>query len=163
DEWQVTVRTSVRGRRDPGRYETRGGISPVEPGRDPRGGGGEGGRRRGGQVVSEALRRGSGRGVGPARPARGRWAARPGPGLAVVLAVPSLGPGPPWGRRPNLLVPPSLAVIGVARTGTREVAALLADLLDWAYVDVGSLADEQFGLAPEAPSAMTELAQATVA
>jgi hypothetical protein len=81
----------------------------------------------------------------------------------LVMSVPSLCASRPRGQRPNLLVPPSIVVVGIPFAGSQEVAALLADLLDWAYLDVRALAAEQFELESDAALPVVERAEASAA
>ncbi|MBO0869784.1 MAG: helix-turn-helix transcriptional regulator [Micromonosporaceae bacterium] len=154
DQWQATIRNTVRGDRYPARYETLVSLSPVAPA----GGSADtaGDRARVEELIATVLNQTSARWLPHNQLTGQRWAVR----RDLVLSVPSLCASRPAGLRPNLLVPPSVAVIGVPRTGAPEVAALVADLLDWAYLDAGRLAEEQFGLPRGAAS---ELAQETIA
>jgi hypothetical protein len=54
-------------------------------------------------------------------------------------------------------------VVGIPHAGSQEVAALLANLLEWAYLDVRALAAEQFELAPDAAAHVVERATVTSA
>lgn len=54
----------------------------------------------------------------------------------LVLASPVLCAARSRGLRPNLRVPPSIAVFGIPLFGSQEVAALVAGMLDWAYFDL---------------------------
>jgi transcriptional regulator with XRE-family HTH domain len=168
DEWQVTIRNTVRGHRYPARYETWVAVSPVTPstGGSAETAAGPAAASAGGstsadralveKLIGNVLHQTSAHWLPPNQVTGQRWTTR----RDLVLSVPSLCASRPAGLRPNMAVPPSVAVIGVPRTGAPEVAALLADVLDWAYLDAGRLAEEQFGLPPGAAS---ELAQETIA
>lgn len=158
-DWQIAVRNSIRGQRYPIRYAIRVGVSAVGPDSGLRSGDTTTDRARVEHLISETLRRTSATWLSPDRMTGQTWAVRPD----LVLTVPALCASRPLGLRPNLSVPPALAVVGVPYTGTREVAALIADLLDWAYVDVAALAMEQFGLDSDTPADVIDLAQVSVA
>jgi transcriptional regulator with XRE-family HTH domain len=153
-DWYVALRNSVRGERYPVRYETQVAIWPAgssdgRTGED---------RRRIERLIGEALRRTSATWRTPEPMPVSRWAPRPD----LVLTVPVLCANRSRGRRPNLQVPPSILVVGISDAGTREVAALLADLLDWAYLDVAGLAAEQYGLTPDTPREIVQNACANL-
>ena len=160
DEWQATVRTSIRGRRHPVRYATHVAFAPTDP-TTPTGPSaapdGDGfrhtasDRQRIEQLLPDIMLRSGARWLAPHD-----WAARPD----LVVEVPSLCASRPRGLRPDLTVPSSMVVVGVPQTGSREVAALIADLLDWAYLDAHAVAAEQFG--PGSPAAPEVLTRAQV-
>jgi hypothetical protein len=81
----------------------------------------------------------------------------------LVLSVPVLGASKPRGLLPNLVVPPSIVVVGGPFTGSQDVGALLAGSLDWAYFELAAAARERFGLDADAPPREMERAQAEVA
>jgi hypothetical protein len=77
--------------------------------------------------------------------------------------VPLLRASRPCGLLPNLVVPQSIVVVGGPFAGSQEVAALLADILDWAYFELAAATRERFGLAEDAPTRITHDAQLEVA
>jgi transcriptional regulator with XRE-family HTH domain len=159
-DWLATVRNSIRGQRYPVRYAIRVGFSRVDeeptPPDDARS---AADRSRIEELISDTLVRSSASWLSPERLAGQTWARRPD----LVLTVPALCASRPRGLRPNLLVPPSIVVVGIPYAGSQEVAALLADLLDWAYLDIQALTAEQFGLASDAPLEVVHRAQISTA
>jgi hypothetical protein len=160
-DWGATVRNSIRGQRYPTRYAMRVGVHPVqsrsdepptleETARD---------RRRIEEAIFDVMLHTSASWLEPGPATGAHWARRPD----LVLTVPRLCASRPRGLRPNLLVPPSIVVVGIPHAGSQEVGALLADLLDWAYQDVRALAAEQFELAPDAAAAVVERAEVSAA
>jgi transcriptional regulator with XRE-family HTH domain len=159
-EWGATVRNSARGQRYPTRYAIRVGFHPVDndegvPGPEQT----AADRHRIERLIFDTMLRTYARWLPPDRLAGQDWAKRPD----LVMAVPSLCASKPRGQRPNLLVPQSIVVTGIPYAGSQEVAALLADLLEWAYLDVRALAAEQFELAPDASADVVERAEAASA
>ncbi len=159
-EWGATVRNSIRGQRYPTRYAMRVGFHPVQP-RDDEPTPEETGRDRRSieEAIFDVMLHTSARWLDPGPATGAHWARR----SDLVMTVPSLCASRPRGPRPNLLVPPSIVVVGIPHAGSQEVAALLADLLEWAYQDVRALAAEQFELAPDAAADVVERAEVTAA
>jgi transcriptional regulator with XRE-family HTH domain len=86
------------------------------------------------------------------------WVKRPD----LVLSVPLLKAGKPRGLQQNLVVPPSLCVVGVPFAGGPDVAALLATALDWAFADLDAVIRERFDAFAESPrgvQAQSEIAR----
>ncbi len=81
----------------------------------------------------------------------------------LVLASPVLCAARSRGLRPNLRVPPSIAVFGIPLFGSQEVAALVADMLDWAYFDLVCAVREMQGPDIEASIPSTNRAQIRMA
>jgi hypothetical protein len=163
-EWGATIRNSMRGQRYPTRYAVRVGVHPVDATSGSRGQPDDPevtrtDRRRIEQAVFDTMLRTSARWLEPGPATGAHWARRPD----LVMSVPSLCASRPRGLRPNLLVPPSIVVVGIPHAGSQEVAALLADLLDWGYQDVKALAAEQFELAPDSSAEMVERAEVAAA
>jgi hypothetical protein len=75
------------------------------------------------------------------------WVRRPD----LVLSVPLLTAGKPRGLRQNLVVPPSICVVGLPYAGGPDVAALLATALDWAFTDLEAVVRERFDAPPDSP------------
>jgi hypothetical protein len=110
-------------------------------------------------LVADTMLRASAEWLPPAELTDEDWAPRPD----LVLSAPVLCASAPRGLQPNLTVPPSIVVVGLPLTGSQEVAALLAGMLDWAYFELESIGREQFGLGRNPPSEMTGRAQVEVA
>jgi hypothetical protein len=85
------------------------------------------------------------------------WVRRPD----LVLSVPLLTAGKPRGLRQNLVVPPSICVVGLPYAGGPDVAALLATALDWAFTDLEAVVRERFDAPPDSPRGVE--AQAEIA
>jgi hypothetical protein len=85
------------------------------------------------------------------------WVKRPD----LVLSVPLLAAGKPRGLHQNLVVPPSLCVVGLPYAGGPDVAALLATALDWAFTDLDAVVRERFDAVPNSPRGIE--AQAEIA
>jgi transcriptional regulator with XRE-family HTH domain len=86
------------------------------------------------------------------------WVRRPD----LVLSVPVLKAGKPRGLQQNLVVPPSVCVVGLPFAGGPDVAALLATALDWAFTDLDAVVRERFNALAESPrgvQAQTEMAR----
>jgi hypothetical protein len=86
------------------------------------------------------------------------WVKRPD----LVLSVPLLTAGKPRGLRQNLVVPPSICVVGLPYAGGPDVAALLASALDWAFTDLEAVVRERFDAVPSSPrgvEAQSEIAR----
>jgi transcriptional regulator with XRE-family HTH domain len=159
-EWGATVRNSVRGQRYPTRYALRVGFHPtVDAPHPPTPEDTARDRRRIERAIFDTMLRTSASWLDPGRATGPHWAKRPD----LVMTVPSLCASQPRGLRPNLLVPPSIVVTGIPYAGSQEVAALLANLLEWAYLDVRALAAEQFELGPDASANVVERATVTAA
>jgi hypothetical protein len=79
----------------------------------------------------------------------------------LVLSVPLLTAGKPRGLRQNLVVPPSICVVGLPYAGGPDVAALLASALDWAFTDLDAVVRERFDAVPPSPRSVE--AQAEIA
>ncbi|GAA0905357.1 hypothetical protein Vau01_072730 [Virgisporangium aurantiacum] len=163
-EWGATVRNSMRGQKYPTRYAVRVGAHPVDAVSGSRGMPDDptvtqADRRRIELAVFDTMLRTSAHWLEPGPATGAHWARRPD----LVMSVPSLCASRPRGLRPNLLVPPSIVVVGIPHAGSQEVGALLADLLDWAYQDVKALAAEQFELAPDTSTEVVERAEVAAA
>lgn len=150
DDWEVQMRVSLRGRRHRVRYGTHLGFR--RPGPRPV------------RAELDRLIRGAGHGVPT------RWLEPDELGVHPwsdwtqdVLSVPGLRADRVAGVHPNLAVPPSLAVIGLSSSGVRQVAALLADLLDWSFLDVAETARERFDLTSQSHPEAARRAETSVA
>jgi hypothetical protein len=75
------------------------------------------------------------------------WVRRPD----LVLSVPLLKAGKPRGLQQNLVVPPSICVVGIPYAGGPDVAALLATALDWAFTDLDAVTRERFDVSANSP------------
>jgi hypothetical protein len=109
-------------------------------------------------LIGDELRRTNAVWREPERAADWSWIKRPD----LVLSVPLLTAAKPRGLRQNLVVPPSICVVGIPFAGGPEVAALLATTLDWAFTDLDSVARERFHVArgsPEEHLAHVEIAR----
>ncbi|GIJ51518.1 hypothetical protein Val02_84040 [Virgisporangium aliadipatigenens] len=156
--WGVTMRNSERGSRYRTRYAVRVGCHPAgvegpsteDTQRD---------RTEIERLIIDTMLRTAATWLPPERVAGQDWAKRPD----LVLSVPHLCASRPRGLRPNLLVPPGIVVVGIPWAGSQEVAALLADLLDWGYLDLRALAAEQFELASGTAPDVVERAQVSAA
>jgi hypothetical protein len=159
-DWGVTMRNTVRGQRYPSRYAMRVAFHPlVDPPGPPDEATTAHDRATIEHLVYDTMLRTAAQWVPPERVVDRDWAKRPD----LVMNVPSLCASRPRGGRPNLLVPPSIVVVGIPLAGSQEVAALLADLLDWAYLDVRALAAEQFELESDAAAPVVERAEVSAA
>jgi hypothetical protein len=159
-QWGATVRNTVRGHRYATRYAMRVAFHPMEgPAGLPAPEVTAHDRSHIERLIFDTILRTAARWLPPDEITDWDWAKRPD----LVLSVPSLCASRPRGQRPNLLVPPSIVVVGIPLAGSQEVAALLADLLDWAYLDVRALAAEQFGLEPDAAGPVVERAEVSAA
>jgi hypothetical protein len=156
--WQVSLRNASRGRTYPVPYAThvafyRSGLehdTAADIQLD---------RAEVENLIADTMLRTSAEWLTPAEVADEQWPAQPD----LALSVPVLCASAPRGLQPNLIVPPSIVVVGLPLTGSREVAALLAGMLDWAYFDLESIGREQFGLERNSPVDMTDRAQVEVA
>ena len=86
------------------------------------------------------------------------WVKRPD----LVLSVPLLKAGKPRGLRQNLVVPPSICVVGIPYAGGPDVAALLGTALDWAFTDLDAVVRERFDAPADSPKgwqAQSEIAR----
>jgi hypothetical protein len=160
-DWEVILRHSIRGRRHQVRYLTDVAFSRADDGdrdepsiRTP--------HVPDARAEIEALIPAAFRQTGCfwSRPDRAQtwpWVKEAG----LVLSAPVLLATKPRGLRPELVVPPSLVVVGVPFSGAPEVGALLATSLDWAYTDLSIGARQRFGAAPGSPEELA--AQADIA
>lgn len=154
--WEVTVRAVRRGIRWPLHHTTEIGFIPASAGT----------AAKADLADKEDIERGIGAAIDRAGATwltrddlhEHAWAAR----TDLVLSIPVLTAGAARGLRPNLYVPPSIAIVGIPETGAREVAALLANALDWAHLDVRAAATARFGIAPDAPAGVVDRAQITI-
>jgi hypothetical protein len=69
----------------------------------------------------------------------------------LVLSAPVLRASKPRGLQANLVVPPSIVVVGLPKSGAPDVGALLATSLDWGYTDLRASAQARFGTTPGSP------------
>jgi transcriptional regulator with XRE-family HTH domain len=69
----------------------------------------------------------------------------------LVISVPLLTASKPRGLRQNLAMPPSICVAGIPFTGSPDVAALLASVLDWAFTGLDAAARERLDVTPWSP------------
>ena len=149
DDWEVLLRHRTLGAEHPVRHAIHVGLSPVDSSGHPadpaelRDTGKDRAeitaRIRDTLVRTSAAWR-------PPEELEGSW---PRPDL--VLSVPVLRASRPRGALPNLSVPESIVVVGVPLTGSQDVAALLADMLDWAFFELESVARAQLDLAADSP------------
>jgi hypothetical protein len=161
-KWEVTLRQSYRGHRyrahpyathlalarlgDPGPHEPSLGSADTERDRTEIQG-----------MVGDELRRTNVSWQPIEWTSTWPWVKRPD----LVLSVPLLAAGKPRGLRQNLVVPPSLCVVGLPYAGGPDVAALLATALDWAFTDLDAVVRERFNAVPSSPKgieAQTEVA-----
>jgi transcriptional regulator with XRE-family HTH domain len=163
DDWEVLLRHSIRGIQYPVRHSTFVSFSrvgfpdrhaaPTAP-EDT-----DGDRAELASLIQDTMLRTSAHWLAPERLKDREWPKR----RDLVLSVPVLGASRPRGLLPNLVVPPSLVVVGGPFTGSQDVAALLAGTLDWAYFELAAAARERFGLGADSPAEMTDRAQTEVA
>jgi hypothetical protein len=163
DDWEVTLRHSIRGHQHPVRHSTYVAFSrvgspdrhapstvPEDTAKD---------RAEIMSVIRDTILRTSAHWVPPEYLAAREWPKRPD----LVLSVPVLAASRPRGLLPNFAVPRSVAVVGGPYTGSQDVGALLAGILDWAYFELAAATREQFGVASDAPAEIANRAQAEVA
>jgi transcriptional regulator with XRE-family HTH domain len=146
DEWEVTLRKAIRGRRFPLHHSTYVAVSRVrqaEPSSmaadqaetDKDRGEIEG-------LIGDVIQQTAAYWRPRRRAADWNWARRPD----LVLASPVLLAGKPRGLKPNLNVsPPSVVVIGIPFAGAGEIGALLATALDWGYTDLITATRQELG------------------
>jgi transcriptional regulator with XRE-family HTH domain len=146
DDWETILRHSIRGDRHRVRYSTYVALSRVNapdanakpaPPQDTLKDRDEIER-----LIASTILRTSAGWVSPDRLGSSTWFKRPD----LVLSAPVLCASNPRGLRPNLLVPPSILVVGIPFAGGQEVGALLAGTLEWAYFELAATARQQFGL-----------------
>jgi hypothetical protein len=109
-------------------------------------------------LVGDEIRRSNAYWRLPERTAGWQWLKRPD----LVLSVPLLNASRPRGLQQNLVVPPSICVVGIPFAGGPDVAALLATALDWAYTDLNAAVRERFGVllgSPQEAAAQSEIAR----
>jgi transcriptional regulator with XRE-family HTH domain len=163
DDWEVLLRHSIRGVQYPVRHSTLVSFSRVgSPDRHAAPTAPEdtdGDRAELMSLLHDTILRTSAHWLAPERFEGREWPKR----RDLVLSVPVLGASKPRGLLPNLVVPPSLVVVGGPYTGSQDVGALLAGTLDWAYFELAAAARERFGLGADATAEMTDRAQAEVA
>jgi hypothetical protein len=162
-KWEVTLRQSYRGHRyrahpyathlafarlgDPDLHEPS--TAPVDTDRD---------RAEIRRLVGDELRRTNASWQPIEWTSNWPWVRRPD----LVLSVPVLTAGKPRGLRQNLVVPPSICVVGLPYAGGPDVAALLATALDWAFTDLEAVVRERFDALPDSPrgvEAQSEIAR----
>jgi transcriptional regulator with XRE-family HTH domain len=162
NEWEVILRHSMRGERYQARYVTDVAFSrvgsperhvpsavPLDTERD---------RAEVERLIPQAFRRTGAYWRRPERTKGYTWIKR----RDMVLSVPVLRSSKPRGLQPNLVVPPSIAVVGLPYSGASDVGALLASSLDWGFTDLRASARERFGTAPDSQEeivAQTETAR----
>ena len=163
DDWEVTLRHSIRGHEYPVRHSTFVAFSRVgspdrhAPSMEP-----EDTAKDQAEIMSlihDTVLRTSAHWLPPKYLAAREWPQRPD----LVLSVPVLAASRPRGLLPNFAVPQSVAVVGGPYTGSQDVGALLAGMLDWAYFELAAATREQFGVASDAPPEIANRAQAEVA
>ncbi len=161
DRWEVTLRNTVRGARHPVRHSTLVALSRAGSAKPDAAATAdtEQDRHEVEALIADVLARTSARWLHPDEVEADPAVPRPD----LVLSVPVLGASRPRGARPNLVVPPSIVVVGVPYTGGPTVASLLAGMLDWAYFELAAVAREQFGLDAGAPQDVVDRAEAEVA
>jgi transcriptional regulator with XRE-family HTH domain len=163
DDWEVLLRHSIRGVQYPVRHSTFVAFSRVgSPDRHaaptvPEDTAGD--RAELMSLIQDTMLRTSAHWLPPERFEGREWPKR----RDLVLSVPVLGASKPRGLLPNLVVPPSIVVVGGPFTGSQDVGALLAGTLDWAYFELAAAARERFGLGVDSPAEMTDRAQTEVA
>jgi transcriptional regulator with XRE-family HTH domain len=169
DGWEVALRNTVRGARHPVRHSTLVALcrtGSAKPAGDRDGAGEadtERDRREVEALIPDVLTRTAARWLRPDEVGAEVDADPAVPRPDLVLSVPVLGASRPRGARPNLVVPPSIVVVGVPDTGGPSVASLLAGMLDWAYFELTAVAREQFGLDAGAPQDVVDRAETEVA
>jgi hypothetical protein len=154
DDWEAILRQSVRGDRHRVRYSTYIALSRVNS-PDPRANptlpeDTKKDRDEIEDLISSTILRTSAVWLPPDRLKDSTWLKRPD----LVLSAPVLCASNPRGLRPNLLVPPSILVVGIPFAGSQEVGALLAGSLGWACFELAAAAREQFGLDSSLPVQM---------
>jgi transposase-like protein len=163
DDWEVLLRHSIRGIQHPVRHSTFVSFSRVgSPDRHDESTAPRDTERDRAELMSligDTVLRTSAHWLPPGRFEGRAWPKR----SDLVLSVPVLGASKPRGLLPNLVVPPSIVVVGGPFTGSQDVGALLAGTLDWAYFELAAAARERFGLDADSPPEMTDSAQAEVA
>lgn len=147
EEWQVTIRHSIRGHLYEVPFSTYAAFSRLgPPGRRhqrstvPSATNDD--RREIEQLTLRAFQSTSPYWREPATTEHMQWAER----HDLVLVVPRLLATTPRGLRPNQAVPPSILVVGVPYAGAINVGALLATVLDWGSVDLEMAAGEWTGI-----------------
>ena len=162
DDWEVVLRHRSLGTEHPVRHATYVGFSRVDP---PGQADGAVALRDTAKdraeitaLIRDTLLRTSAAWLSPERLEGSGW---PRPDL--VLSVPVLRASRPRGALPNLMVPQSIVVVGVPLTGSQDVGALLAGMLDWAFLELESAARAQFDLAAGSPPELLQRAQEEVA
>ena len=142
EDWEITLRHSVRGRKHRARFVTAAGISPVgQPAAK-----GPPDRTEADRATIEALIHGAIDRTNArwSRPERAEmWGLKRSD---LVLEAPVLLASKPRGVLPNRVVPSNIVVAGVPFTGAPEVAALIASALDWSYTDLRTATRLSFGI-----------------
>jgi transcriptional regulator with XRE-family HTH domain len=162
DEWEVTLRQSVRGVDHRARFVTAVAFSPVG---EPASKGPAADRTARDRDQIEGL---LGELIGlvgaewSPRERTAKWdVKRPD----LVMEVPVLLASKPRGLRPNRDVPANIVVVGIPMTGAPEVASLVATALDWSYTDLRTATRLSFGISADPadePAAETEVASRLV-
>jgi transposase-like protein len=160
-DWEVILRHSIRGRRHQVRYVTDVAFSRVgHPDRHAAASAGDTASDRAEiqRLIPQALRTTGAYWRRPERTANYRWIKR----HDLVLSAPVLRASKPRGLQANLVVPPSIVVVGIPNSGASDVGALLATGLDWGYTDLRASAQARFGTTPGSPdeiAAQVEMAK----
>lgn len=161
-DWEVILRHSIRGRRHQVRYVTDVAFSRVgSPDRHaatPPGGDTLSDRAEVQRLIPQALRTTGAYWRRPERTANYQWIKR----HDLMLSAPVLRATKPRGLQANLVVPPSIVVVGLPNSGAPDVGALLATSLDWGYTDLRASAQARFGTTPGSPdeiAAQVEMAR----
>lgn len=147
EDWEVTLRRSIRGSRHRAHFATHIALSRVGPPSDPhqpstRPADTTADREEIAALIPEGIRRTGAYWRPVERTRTWHWVKRPD----LVLTTPVLLASKPRGLEPDLAVPPSILVVGVPYVGAADIGALLASALDWAYTDVVIGARERLGL-----------------
>lgn len=144
NEWEVRLRNVTRGLKHKVRYSTQLEFFRAAAGeeRHPAGTDTDRDRREVADLAHGAIERSWSRWLAPGEVgAADSEFVRPD----LLMSSPVLCAARSRGLRPDLRVPPSIVVLGIPLCGAQEVAALVAGLLDWAYIDVASAAREMYG------------------
>ena len=158
-DWEVILRHSIRGRRHQVRYLTDVAFSRVgspirhEPSTSATDMTVDREEIEG--LIAAAFRQTGSFWSHPDRARTWPWVKHP----ELVISAPVLLATKPTGLRPNLVVPPSLVVVGAPYSGAPEVGALLATSLDWAYTDLSISARQRFGATPGSPDELAGQAE----
>jgi transcriptional regulator with XRE-family HTH domain/shikimate kinase len=146
NDWDARLCNVTAGRRYPVRYSTLLGFSPAQTRPSDAAVDTAADRREITALAQQAIERTSSRWLTQEEVrAHGDAFAR----ADLVLSSPVLGAARPRGIHPELNIPASIAVLGIPGFGAREVGALVADALDWAFFDLTHEMGQMYGYSLE--------------